>query len=374
MRFVGPDRTRRSVILGKISKRSATDLAGLIDRLNAANIAGTVPSDEDARRVAALPEVMHGRFAAAGLIAPRRAAKPATLGPFVADYVDRHPGKHLTVYHLRNTGGLLVEYFGAERPLRSITRGDADRFAAWLATSGRNGNRKPATVGRYLGRAKQFFHAAERDELIDAGRNPFKDQKTATKADKSRQRFITPEEARRVLAACPDAEWRLIFALARYGGLRVPSELAPLTWDDIHWPDPSAADPKDQAGWMFVRSPKTEHHEDKESRVVPLFGDLLPYLEEAYHVARPGTVAVVPRAAPRNGRKANLGTQMNRIIERAGLVPWPKTFTNLRASRATEIARDFPAHLESEWIGHDAKTAREHYLQVTGADFATAAG
>jgi len=38
-----------------------------------------------------------------------------------------------------------------------------------------------------------------------------------------------------MLDACPDAEWRLIFALARLGGLRVPSEILCLTWGDIHW-------------------------------------------------------------------------------------------------------------------------------------------
>ena len=33
---------------------------------------------------------------------------------------------------------------------------------------------------------------------------------------------MTRELAEKVLAACPDAEWRLIFALSRYAGLRCP--------------------------------------------------------------------------------------------------------------------------------------------------------
>ena len=41
-------------------------------------------------------------------------------------------------------------------------------------------------------------------------------------ANKGRQRFISREDAQKVLDACPDAEWRLIFSLCRYGGLRCP--------------------------------------------------------------------------------------------------------------------------------------------------------
>ncbi len=35
--------------------------------------------------------------------------------------------------------------------------------------------------------------------------------------------FITDDEAQKVMDACPNAEWRLLFALSRWGGLRCPS-------------------------------------------------------------------------------------------------------------------------------------------------------
>jgi hypothetical protein len=38
-----------------------------------------------------------------------------------------------------------------------------------------------------------------------------------------------------ILQTCPDAEWRLIIALSRCGGIRVPSELLPMTWADVNW-------------------------------------------------------------------------------------------------------------------------------------------
>ena len=44
-----------------------------------------------------------------------------------------------------------------------------------------------------------------------------------------------------------------------------------LTWADIDF----------KRGRMTVRSPKTEHHDGKESRTVPIFPELRPYLEAA---------------------------------------------------------------------------------------------
>lgn len=58
---------------------------------------------------------------------------------------------------------------------------------------------------------------------------------------------------------------------------------------------------------------------------------------------------------------------MERIIERAGVVPWPKVFHNLRASRQTELAERYPIHVVCAWLGNSEPIAKEHYLQVTEA-------
>src|SRR5262245_10943558 len=61
----------------------------------------------------------------------------------------------------------------------------------------------------------------------------------------------------------------------------------------------------------------------------------------------------------------NLGTQLVRIIGRAGLKPWPKPFHNLRASRETELMEAFPAHVVCAWRGNSEAMAAKHYLTVT---------
>ena len=52
-------------------------------------------------------------------------------------------------------------------------------------------------------------------------------------ANRDRDYFVTLDEAKRVLDACPDAQWRLVFALSRFGGLRCPSEHSLLKWEDV---------------------------------------------------------------------------------------------------------------------------------------------
>ena len=56
----------------------------------------------------------------------------------------------------------------------------------------------------------------------------------------------------------------------------------------------------------------------------------------------------------------------------AGLKSWPKLFQNLRSTRQTELAEQFPAHVVCAWMGNSEDVARDHYLQVTDAHFEAA--
>lgn len=93
-------------------------------------------------------------------------------------------------------------------------------------------------------------------------------------------------------------------------------------------------------------SVKIEHHEGKGTRLIPIFPELRPYLEAVWEEAEPGTEYVITRYRDAN---ANLRTQLQRIIRRAGLKSWPKLWQNLRASRATELANEYPAHVAAGW-------------------------
>src|SRR5688572_10153581 len=68
-------------------------------------------------------------------------------------------------------------------------------------------------------------------------------------------------------------------------------------------------------------------------------------------------------------RNANLRSYLCRIINRAGLKPWPRLFHNLRSSRQTELSERYPLHVVCAWLGNTRDTATQHYLQVTDAHF-----
>ena len=242
--------------------------------------------------------------------------------------------------------------------LPEITPGDADDFRVRLLQSLADN-----TARRICGRTKQFFRAAVRKRVI--AESPFADMKgTGVKANKSREHFITREVAEKVLAACPDPEWKLLFTLSRYGGLQCLSEHLALCWSDVDW----------DLGRITVRSPKTEHHEGKEFRTIPLFPELRLELQKIADKVNLGsdTPLSAPIITRYRDRNSNLRTQLERIIRKADLKPWPKLFQNLRATRETELAKEFPIHVVCDWIGNTQAVATKHYLQTTDEHFTRA--
>jgi len=303
-----------------------------------------------------LPDLWRKRLEAVGLVAaaePKPEPKPEpklTLGAFLDGYMaSRVDIKKSTRIALGQTVRYLTAFFGADKPLEDITPGDAAEWRFHLKSKLADN-----TVRRRCGVAKQFFGAAVSKRLL-AG-NPFAKLKSTVRGNPAREHFIKADVAQKVFDACPDAEWRLIFALCRFGGLRCPSEVLALTWDDIHWAE----------GRFTVHSPKTEHHPGKESRKVPLFPELLPHLREAFEQAEDRAVYVITRYRHSN---QNLRTQLCRILRKAGLTPWPKLFQNLRSTRQTELVKTRPIHVVCEYMGNSQAVAMEHYLQVTDEDY-----
>lgn len=122
-------------------------------------------------------------------------------------------------------------------------------------------------------------------------------------------------------------------------------------------------------GRIHITSPKTEHHEGKASRDIPLFPELREPLMEVLELAmhRAGGKAVLDSDyVIVRYRKANcnLRTQLERILKRAGLEPWPRLFQNLRSTRETELAGEYTLHVVTYWIGNTARIAAKHYLQI----------
>jgi integrase len=209
-----------------------------------------------------------------------------TLRTVLDQYLERRTDvKEITKIKWRQTCNALKEFFGADKPLASITVGEARDFERGLT---------------------QMRKSRYRDA----------DKKTALAGNTVRKRvhdhFVKREEAERILAACR-------------------SEHLALRWSDIDW----------TRNRMEIRSPKTEHHDGKDCRAVPLFPEL---------------------------------RHLERILRRAGLHPGPKLRQNLRSPRATELAAEQPAHVAASRLGLSTVVAPKHYRQATDSDLAKVVG
>jgi integrase len=350
VRFIDHNKERKAIRLTGINKANAQTVAHHVQQLVNWKKSGLTLDSQTADWIAKkVGQELYDKLSNAGLIEARVSS---SLGDFVASYIKRRsdvkPGTTTNYDQVRLN---LVAFFGYDKPLRSITANDAAAFREWLqAEEGQAEN----TLRRRCGRARQFFTSAMKAKLIDE--NPFDGMPVTVRGNKGKERFITEEESQKILDACPNAEWRLIFSLCRYGGLRCPSEVLALTWEDIIW----------DSSRIVVTSPKTAHHKGHESRVIPLFPELLKPLMEVQEQAAERTVHVVTRYRSSN---QNLRTELNRIVRRAGIIPWQKPFQNLRSTRETELMETYPAHVVCRWIGNSEAVAKKHYLQVTDAHF-----
>jgi integrase len=350
VQFVDVNDKRKSVRLGSVPKRTAEAIKLRVEALLNAKITNTPVDRDTATWVTGIGADLADKLAGAGLIAARSSR---LLGEFVEDFIaGRTDVKGTTRDSMQYTAARLVSYFGADRPLASITPADLDRWAIHL-----QGIYAPATVGRTVKRARQIFTQAVRAKLIPE--SPVVGVQAPAQHNPERMRFIDRDTIGKVMDVA-DREWRLIIALARYGGIRIPSELEPLRLADIDF----------ERGRLCVSSPKTAGHAGKGERWVPLFPELRSHVEEAFDSAPDGEVYLVRHPCLRQqGAKVNLRKGLSALLRMAGVTPWPRLFHNLRASRQTELAAGFPSHVVCAWIGNSERVAAAHYLQVTDADF-----
>ncbi len=356
IQFVAPDGVRKAIRLGKVSRKAADGIARHVEELLASKMSGQPIDRQTAAWLGEIGGELFDRLAAVGLVEPRQPpTPPLTVGRLVSEFlaarIDVRPG---TMINLQQAGKALVAFLGEAREVASVTEADAEAYMRHLLAGGLADN----TARRRAGRARELFTWAIKRREIEA--NPFSVLKVATGGNPERQQYVSVEAINRVIDACPSAEWRLIVALSRFGGLRCPSEHLALTWDDILW---------DQ-GRFVVRSPKTG------VRTVPIFPELAPYLRECFEAAEEGAENVITRnrveSGHLNGTTTNWRTQFLRIIKRAGVTAWPKLFHQLRAACQTDLSERFPIHVVCDWLGNSEAVAREHYLQVTDEHFQAA--
>jgi len=340
---------RYSIRLGKIDLKQAKKIAVKVEELLACKENALPWPMELSSWINAIGEDLTESLVKVGLLPTLKAS--TELKVFIENYIEsRTDAKLNTRNAMVSAMKQAVSFFGAKTQMQTITRADCNNFKIHL-----QGKYSLAYTGTTIKTVKRFFIAAiHANQII---KNPFDGLKIPAQKNPERQFFVDRPMLEKLLEACPDHQWKMIIALARIGGLRTPCEVLLLKWTDINW----------HLKKFLVHSPKTEHHAGKDQRFVPLFPVLKELLEEGFNQAEDGEIYVINRY--RNSNQ-NLRTTFKKIIIRAGLLPWPKLFNNLRSSRSTELVRGgCPMHLLTAYLGNSEKIQIDHYLQVNDTDF-----
>ena len=323
--FAGPDGKRRKISLGRATKKQAETTKLRIEQLVQDQRLGTPHDAGLIEWIKELPDVMREKLVSAGLIEKR--AGGITLGELIERFLSARTVKPATMASYKQCTDSLIEHLGEDTPIDRITAADADRWKVAIANSGRvrekEGPRSlsAATVAKRTNIAKAIFSKAKVWKLLTT--SPFEHVKSGSQSNPGRAHYISKEDTQKLLDACPNIQWRALIGIARYAGLRCPSEIRELKWSDVNW----------EAKALTVRSPKTAANPNHAVRMVPVCPELQPILLELYEAAPEGAVEMVPQA---HRAHVNIFQGLKKIIAKAGLKPWPRLVQNLRSSCATD--------------------------------------
>lgn len=262
--------------------------------------------------------------------------------------IDKSTGKGSTKKGLKTAKNTWVKILGAVK-LNEVTKGQARDGIEQLLVSCSSSH-----ANRMAERAKMFFErAVEHGFLLE---NPFAGLKLPPKTiDKRRQSYVARELFTDVVEKARHSEAALLFLMARYGGLRVPSEPLSLTWDCVDWDKGRISVPNDtKTGW----------------RVLPIFPEFAKELSARNDFAPDGATYVFTTA--RQSAGTTWREWLEESIVKAKVKQWPKLWVNLRASCRTDLAERFPSQVCDAWLGHSSKVAKDHYLLVTPEHWITA--
>lgn len=366
IRFYDPEGARRTIRPGRGTNKATAEQVGRhIDHLVVHIAAKGVLNRQTAEWLGEIATPLRAKLVAAGLADPNpeeRHSDVRTVASVVDYHIDRGRTKDGrvagkgTIKKWQAAAKHLKDFF-KKKPVEELTAEDAERFRDWLSCKTIKSTGKvwsENNVRSVMSSTKMFFNAAKRRKwVVD---NPFENEVSGTQENKDRSFHVNQQLASKVLASCPDTQWRLMFSLWRFTGLR-KMEIFGLRWEHVLW----------DKRMLVVPSNKTAHLQGREERVVPI-AEIQPVLEEAFHQAEEGTQNIITRYHRSN---SNLDKPFRKILQNGGVTPWPKLFQNLRASCETDWlswvgpnGERNAAHVVASWVGHSIKVQNKHYAQV----------
>ncbi len=344
---------RKTLYLGKAAKKSAESICCRVEEILENKAFNRAHAAELANWINGLPPAMRKKMVGVGLL---DAAPPTmTVEELIIRFLVDADVKPATRAAYRQTTQSLIKSLGSTKSISQLTVADADTWRKECVAEGL----AKATIAKRTNVAKTIFKKAVKLGIVKE--SPFEDLKVGSQVNSERSFYVSREVIVAVLAKCPNIQWRAIVGLARYAGLRCPSELQQLKWSDIDW----------SKKLLTVHSPKTEYDAGHSVRIVPVAPEIQPILFELCEMATEGDVLLFPKLKASSG---NLRTSFHKIIMRAEHKPWPRLFQNLRGSCETDWVGVHPAHEVASWLGHSPTIAVKHYLKHKDLNVQAATG
>ena len=338
-----PSQPRNAIYLGRIPTKAANVILVRVEELISSKISNSSISTELASWVSGLGEELRSNLAKHGLVDKAANNVGVTLVQLVDQFVKYQVVKPATLAVYKQATNSLLNHFGGKTLISTIDVRAADEWRKSVEQS----QLAEATVAKRIHTVKSIFSKALMWKMISV--NPFSHLKPGSQQNRSRIHYVSRQIIEQVIAACSDAQSKAIIGLARFAGLRCPSEICPLKWKHIDFVGKK----------IYVTSPKTAKS-GHDMRIVPLDPDLAKLLKALNPLTSEDSVISKIASASQNLR----GMIMD-AIQRADVKLWTRVFQNLRTSCEMEwndkIGNPF---VVSEWMGHSVKVAADHYNMV----------
>lgn len=339
--FVQPSGNRRSIYLGKITKKAAENVQKHIDRLLALNHVGQPPDASIQDWLSLCEPTFRLKLRDSGLIARWEGpTDPPTIGSLWDSYLQKRIDlASSTLKGFATTKTHVMHFFG-DRKICDITVGDAKQFALEMEHKHSSAHAK-----KIVERLKQVLQNAVDCRLLKE--NPFQLVTVRSKIDKTRGHYLPEVDAKAILEQFATAQGRALFVLARFAGMRVPHEPLSLKWHHV-----------DFAKHRITIPAKTK----TGTRIVPMVPIVYRHLLDLSELR---TSSDWVFHAGRASAATTFRKWLESAIVLAGKSQWPKLWHNLRASCRTDWEERFSSHVCDAWLGHSLRVAKDHYLQVT---------
>lgn len=349
-----------------VSRQDAESFCVFFTDLENAKRLGKEPNSSACERLATLDPCYLKRLIELELIdASFGGACVPTLEEHAADFLEHYSANaEQTRKNYGQTFRRLFAFFGKTKKLSQITVADAKDYRAYLLREGRvikgrnvSTGLSVATVNKDIKRCGTIFRRAIDKRQLRA--NVFDRVQKGASINPANNEYFSKAQIFAVMKALrpKDAEFRLAVALARFAGLRVPSEIRELRFEDF-----------DFEGGRFAIAEKTK----TGARNVPIFSTVRQELQFYIQETGLSTGYVFPRL---RRYKSSLAAPLNKILTKTlGLDELPCPFDNMRASCITDVtsAGGFSPKVLNAWFGNNEDTRKKHYEQVRPLDWTLA--